>query len=69
MRNSIDLACMEGAVSSAMLAARALDEAANGSSELAKPLVPGKHSVYTMALLKIILYPVMVVVWLVSKLR
>ncbi len=69
VRNRIDLACMEGAVSTGMMAARALDETVNGSSQLKEPLVPKKHSVFTMMLIKTALFPIVVLVWLISSLR
>lgn len=69
VRSRIDLACMEGAVSTGMLAARALDKAVTGSTQLAEPLVPKKHSVVTMTLFKIVLFPFVVLVWFISKLR
>lgn len=68
VRSKIDLACMEGAVSTGMMAARALDEKVNGSSEIKEPLVPGKHSTITMIVLKTLLFPIAVLVWIISRL-
>jgi uncharacterized protein with NAD-binding domain and iron-sulfur cluster len=69
VRSRIDLACMEGAVSTAMLAARALDESVKGSTSLQEPLVPERHSIITMKLLKAILFPFVVLAWFISRLR
>lgn len=69
VRNKIDLACMEGAVSTGMLAARELDLAVTGSTTLSQPLVPKRHSFFTMMILKTILFPFAVLVWFISRLR
>lgn len=69
VRSRIDLACMEGAVSTAMLAARALDETVNGSTRLKAPIVPERHSILTMKILKIILFPFVVLAWFIASLR
>lgn len=68
VRNGIDLACMEGAVSSAMNAARAIDQAENNSSELPAARVPRRHHTLTMILAKWLLFPIAVVVWLLARL-
>ncbi|MFV1997511.1 MAG: FAD-dependent oxidoreductase [Acidiferrobacterales bacterium] len=69
VRSGIDLACMEGAVSTAMLAAHALDKAVNGSTMLEEPLVPKQYSILTMKILKAVLFPFVVLAWLISRLR
>jgi len=69
VRSRIDLACMEGAVSTAMLAARALDETVNGSTMLEEPVVPKQYSILTMKMLKAVLFPFVVLVWFISRLR
>ncbi len=69
VKSRIDLACMEGAVSTGMLAARALDEAVYGSSQIEEPLVPTRHSIITMKIFKAVLFPFVVLVWLISRLR
>ncbi|MEE8388649.1 MAG: FAD-dependent oxidoreductase [Acidiferrobacterales bacterium] len=69
VKSRIDLACMEGAVSTGMLAARALDEAVSGSRRIEEPLVPLRHSIVTMKLFKAVLFPLVVLVWFISRLR
>jgi len=69
VRNRIDLACMEGAVSTGMLAARAMDKSVNGSTTLKEPIVPRRHSIIAMKLLKAVLFPFVVLVWFYSRLR
>lgn len=68
VRNHIDLACMEGAVTTGMLAARELDISVKGDTHIDKPLVPAKHAILTMIIIKAFLFPFMVLVWLISKL-
>ncbi len=68
VRNRIDLACMEGAVSSSMNAARAIDLAANESSELPEARVPRRHHTITMMLAKAFLFPFALLVWILARL-
>jgi protoporphyrinogen oxidase len=67
VRNGIDLACMEGAVSSAMNAARAIDQAEHKSSELPEAQVPHRHHTFTMMLAKLLLLPFALVIWLLAR--
>jgi hypothetical protein len=68
IRNHIDLACMEGAVSSALNVARAIDMVENASSDLPEAKVPRRHAIFTMKLVKAMLLPFAAVVWVLARL-
>jgi protoporphyrinogen oxidase len=62
VRNAIDLACMEGAVSSALNAAQTIDRLENRSSQLPAARVPRRYSAITMMLAKWLLFPFALVI-------
>ena len=68
VRNAIDLACMEGAVSSAMNVARTIDQSVNGTSDLPSARVPRRYNAFTMMLAKWALFPFALIIWVLARL-
>jgi phytoene dehydrogenase-like protein len=68
VRNGIDLACMEGAVSAGMEAARQIGLDA-GIDGIPAPAIPRRHPAWIVRLFTLVLLPAVIVVWLYSRLR
>jgi glycine/D-amino acid oxidase-like deaminating enzyme len=68
VRNGIDLACMEGAVSAGLEAARQIGLDA-GVEGIPAPIIPRRHPAWMVRLVKLVLLPVVVPVWLYSRLH
>ncbi len=66
VRNGIDLACMEGAVSAGMEAARQIGLDA-GIDGIPAPIVPRRHPAWLVWLVKIALLPAVVAIWMYSR--
>jgi len=65
-RNAIDLACMEGAVSSALLAAAAVIDTFGGG-QMAPPAIPPVLPRLLLLLMKLVLFPAVVIAYLIAR--